>query len=522
MVRQFVCPVAIVLIALAGIGGLLMTSEQTQNAVAEKEVIIQADSQVEPGSVLKEREQRLNDINFILASRVPQISERGLKPAQIDPAPWFDPALDDLYQQIKKQKLAIRFPHDHETFAIWVGNPVRIVDGKKIFQHTESLKESIPLINQLPFPVKIWFYGTRDQANPELGECIETLSGISNLNAVKFSYCRINDRGYAALRNLPKLTDLEILYSDLDEAGLEQITQIKNLQRLSVNFGTEKVSGPALDKVTELPELEELKVIASLQPDEIAVFWKKLTACKKLVSVDVDCGGMNQKMMISFLKEGDRQKLREWKIHTECPGKALANALALAPNLEVLTVSSGKAAEISYLLDQESKHHPRLRELTIGWETGVHLKGDQARKGLSLLARFPNLQKVHVPIVLPEPKALQPLTRLSQLESFYCRDLNLNQETLLQLAQMPGLKKLKVDRLEFGRESAHILPWLTNVEQIEINDPTTLTDERLTLLATMPRLTELKWCDIAIREPVPLSEEARSAFQHIKFDVCEK
>ena len=42
MVRQFVCPIAIVLIALAGIGGLLMTSEQTQNAVAEKEVIIQA------------------------------------------------------------------------------------------------------------------------------------------------------------------------------------------------------------------------------------------------------------------------------------------------------------------------------------------------------------------------------------------------------------------------------------------------------------------------------------------------
>ncbi len=522
MLRQFVCPVAVVLIALAGIGGFLMTSEHSQNAVAEKEVTLQADSQLESGAVVKEREQRLTDINLILASRVPQISERGLKQAPLEQAPWFNPALDSLYQQIRDQGLAIRFPHGNRNFAIWVGNPQTVVDGKKVFQHTEVLKKSIPLINQLPFPVKIWFYGTRDQSNPELGECIEVLSGISNLNAVKFSYCRFNERGYTALRNLPELTDLEILYSNLDDAGLEQITQNKKLRRLSINLGKKKISSAALESVTQLPDLEDLKLIVSLEPDEITRFWEKLTACTNLVDVEVNCGGMTQEMMIHFLKDGDRQKLRSWKIFTECPGKALANALSLAPNLEVLRASSGKAAEISYLLEQAVKNHPHMRELAIGWESGVHLQDDRARKALSLLACFPNLERVHVPIVLPEPKALQPLTRLSQLQYFYCKDLNLNQETLLQLAQMPSLNKLQVDSLELGRESAHLLPWLTNVEQIEINDPTTLTDERLTLLATMPRLTKLKWCDIAIKGPVPLSEEARSAFQHIRFDVCEK
>jgi len=277
-----------------------------------------------------------------------------------------------------------------------------------------------------------------------------------------------------------------------------------------------------LGKVTELPALEDLKLIVSLEQKEIPGFWKKLTACSNLVSVEVDCGWMNQKILIEFLKKGDRQKLREWKIYTECPREELANALALAPNLEVLRVPSGTTLETSYLLEQVSKNHPRMRVLAIGWESGAHLQGDQARKALSLLACFPHLEKFHVPISLPEPKALQPLTRLSQLERFYCRDLNLDQQTLLQLAQMPRLKKLKVGALKFGRESAHILPWLSNVEQIEIIDPTTLTDERLTLLATMPRLAKLKWCDIAITEPVPLSEEARSRFQHIKFDVCEK
>tara|TARA_R110002111_G_scaffold108086_1_gene166741 strand:- start:38359 stop:39927 length:1569 start_codon:yes stop_codon:yes gene_type:complete len=522
MFRQFVCPVVVVLIALAGIGGFLMTSEHSRNAVAEKEVTVEPVSQVEPGSVVKEREQRLTDINLILASRVPQISERGLKQTQIEQTPWLDPALDSLYQQIRNQQLAIRFPRGDEKFAIWVGNPESIVDGKKVFQHTEALKKSVPLINQLPFPVKIWFYGTRDQSNPELGECIEVLSAIPNVNAVKFSYCRINERGFAALQNLPKLTDLEILYSNLDDAGLEQITQIKNLHRVSINLRKKKVSASALEKITELPDLEDLKLIVSLEPDEITSFWEKLTGCTKLVSVDVHCGGMTQEMMIHFLEEGDRQKLRSWKIYSECPGKALANALSLAPNLEVLKASSGKAAEIIYLLEQAAKHHPRMRTLAIGWESGVHLQGDQTRQALSLLACFPNLEHVHVPMILPEPKALQPLTRLSQLQYFYCKNLNLNQETLLQLAQMPSLKKLQVDSLELGRESAHLLPWLTNVERIEINDPTTLTDERLTLLATMPRLTKLKWCDIAIKEPVPLSEEARSAFQHIRFDVCEK
>lgn len=522
MVRQFIYPVAAVLIALAGIGGFLVNSEHPQNAVAEKEVTIQPGSQVESGSVLKEREQQLNDINLILASRVPQLSEQKFKQPPVEQTPWLDPALDDLYQQIRNQKLSIRFPRDEEKFAIWVGNPVSIIDGKEVFQHTEALKKAIPLINQLPFPVKIWFYGTRDESNPKLGECVELLEGVSNLSAIKFSYCQLDERGYAALGKLSNLTDLEILYSNLDEVGLEQILQNKKLRRLSAHFGTRKISSQALGKVAELPVLETLKVIVSLEQKEVAGFWKKLTTCSNLVSVEVDCGWMNQKMLVDFLKKGDRQKLREWKIYTECPRKELANALALAPNLEVLRVPSGNTLETSYLLEQVSKNHPRIRALAIGWESGAHLQGDQARKALSLLACFPNLEKFQVPITLPEPKALQPLTRLSQLESFYCRDLNLDQQTLLQLAQMPGLKKLKVGALKFGRESAHILPWLSNVEQIEIIDPTTLTDERLTLLATMPRLAKLKWCDIAITEPVPLSDEARSRFQHIKFDVCEK
>lgn len=522
MIRQFVYPLAVVLIALAGIGGFLVNSEHSQNAIAEKEVTVPTESQVESGAVLKAREQQLNDINLILANRVPHLSAQHSQQAPVKQTPWLDPALDGLYQQIRNQKLSIRFPRKGESFAIWVGNPVEIVDGKKVYQHAEALKKAIPLIKQLPFPVKIWFYGTRDQSNPELGECVELLEGVSNLNAIKFSYCRLDERGFAALGNLSNLTDLEILYSNVDDAGLEQILKNKKLRRLNVHFGTRKVSSQALGKVTELPALEDLKVIISLEQKEVAGFWKKLTTCSNLVAVEVDCGWVNQKMMVDFLKKGDRQKLRKWKIYSECPREEFANALALAPNLEVLRVPSGTTLETSYLLEQVSKNHPRMRVLAIGWESGKHLQGDQARKALSLLARFPHLQKFHVPISLPEPKALQPLTRLSQLESFYCRDLNLDQETLLQLAQMPGLKKLKVGALKFGRESAHTLPWLSNVEQVEIIDPTTLTDERLTLLATMPRLAKLKWCDIAITEPVPLSDEARSRFQHIKFDVCEK
>ncbi len=67
---------------------------------------------------------------------------------------------------------------------------------------------------------------------------------------------------------------------------------------------------------------------------------------------------MNQKILIEFLKKGDRQKLREWKIYTECPREELANALALAPNLEVLRVPSGTTLETSYLLEQVSKITP--------------------------------------------------------------------------------------------------------------------------------------------------------------------
>lgn len=522
MFRQLICPVVAVIIALVGIGGFLVNSEKSNRAVTEKEVTDQGDAQESVRSGLNQQEQRLDDINLLLASRISKRSPPALNQSQIEQAPWLDPSLDSIYQQIRNQKLSIRFPTGQESFVIWVGNPRKTVNGKKVYQHAEVLKKTIPLINQLPFPVRIWFYGTRDQSNPELDECIESLAGVSNLAGIKFSYCHINERGYTALQNLANLTNLEVLYSNLSNAGLEKIVQNKNLRRLHLNLGRTKLSSPVLEKLTELPALEDLKVIGLLEPEKVASFWEKLTACQTLVCVEVDFGSVTQKMMIDFLKGPHREKLKKLKIYEIFPQQKLANALICAPNLEVLKMPSGKPAAMIYLLEQLSKHHSHIKSLAIGWDAGDHLQGDQARIALGLLACFPDLKEFHVPVSLPEPSALQPLTRLEHLEYFYCQNLNLDQETLLLLAQMPILKKLTVDSLEFDQGSAHVLPWLSNMQHLEIRDPMTLTDERLSLLATIPHLSKLKWCDIALKEPIPLTEEARARYQYIEFDVCRK
>lgn len=523
MFRQLIFPAAIVVIALVGIGSFLVNTEKSNNAVAEKKDLPPSISELQPELTLNEREQQLNDINLILASRVPQFTGGTPDKTRLTETPWLDPALDDIYQQLRNLKLSIRFPYDDETFAIWVGNPYKIVNGKKVYEHSEVLKKAVPLINQLPFPVRIWFYGTRDESNPELGECIESLASVSKLGGIKFSYCRINEQGYKALQTLPNLTNLEILRSFLTDAGFNQIVQNKKIRRLHTTFGNQKISSQTVDKITELPELENLKLVVTLDPQSTSSFWKKLSACETLVDLDVDCGSVTRKMLVNFLKEGDHQRLHKWRISGVFPQKELANTLALAPNLEDLHLPSGSMTDTSYLLEQLSKHQPHMRSLSIGWSGGEnYLKGDDARTALSQLARFPNLETFFVPIQLPDPEALQPLIRLRYLEDFYCKNLNLNQATLLELAQMPSLRKLTVDSLEFGQEAAHILPWLSNVEQIEINNPTTLTDARLSLLATMPHLTELKWCDITLKEPIPLTDKARSRFQYINFDVCKK
>ncbi|WP_339732789.1 hypothetical protein [uncultured Gimesia sp.] len=522
MLRQFICPVAAVLIALAGIGGLLVSSDHSQKAVAEKQNSSEPAVAPQTDSDFKQREQRLNEINLLLACRAPQFS--GKPPAATPKAtpPWLDPALDDLFQQIKRKRVRLWFPRNKEPFSIWVGNPAQTVDGKKVYQHTAVLKNVIPLVNQLPFPVRIWFYGTRDQTNPELGECIETLSEVKQLAGVKFSMCRINERGYTALRNMPNLTNLEIIRSHLNEAALAQIIQAERLRRLHLDFGNHQVSLQAAEKVLALPLLEDLKLHVELPAKDVTPFWKKMARCSQLTAVEIDLGSVTQNAMLSFLKNGDRQNLRKWIIREIFPRKPLADALALAPHLEVLKVPSGKADEISYLLEQVAAHQPRMKQLVIGWDTGNHLSGDQSRTALKLLTNFPNLERCHIPIDLPEPAALQPLTRLTHLEYFYCKNLNLDQDTLLLLAQMPTLKRLEVNKLQFDQGVAHLLPWLSNVENIKIKDPTTLTDERLELLATLPRLSKLKWCDIAIKEPIPLTDAARARYPQIEFDVCGK
>lgn len=523
MFRNLTCVGAILLIALAGIGCFLLTSESSQNAVAEKQSAAPEPAiilQTEPRAL--ERTRRLEEINQILASRVPRLTAGTGSTKAGGKEYWQDPALGRIYQQIQNQRLTLWFPRNGEPFSIWVGNPETKVDGKKVYQHAQALKRAIPYINQLPFPVRVWFYGTRDQSNPELGKCVETLTGIEKLHSVKFSYCRINPRGYAALRGLPQLTDLEILHSHLDETALNHITQIQQLRRLHLSFGDQKISTAAAEQLLDLPELEDFKLQIRLEPGEVNRFWKKLSGCSSLVSLEVDCGTVSQEMMLSFLKKGDHQRLRNWTIRGQIPHGKLADLLTLAPHLETLKVPSGSPEEMLYLLERLAEHHPRLRSLTMGWDSGAHLKGKQARQALQLLSAFSQLQQVHIPIVLPEVHALEPLTRLSLLENFYCRNLNLNQETLFYLAQMPSLQRLSVHSLSFADESAHLLPWLSHVETIEIENPETLNNKRLSLLASMPELRELKWCDITTKKTAPITDEVKARYPFIKFSDCDQ
>ena len=523
MFRQLTLISTIVVIALAGIGCFLLSSDSTQNAVADK----QQDSPAPPLKLqsdprVLERTRKLEEINQILASRVPHITETAGTSHTHETETWQDPALERIYQKIRNQKLTIWLPRNDEPFSIWVGNPQKTIDGKKVFNHTEALTNAIPHINQLPFPVRIWFYGTRDQSNPELGACVETLTKIEKLHGVKFSYCRISQRGYEALHDLPQLTDLEILHSHLDETALKHIAELAQLRRLHLSFGDQKMSTIAAEQLLNLSELEDFKLQIHLEPKEVGRFWKKLAGCESLVKLEVDCGKVSQDMMYHFLKKGDHQRLKNWTIRERIPRQKLADALALAPNLEVLKVPSGSPEEMEYLLERLAVQNTKLRSLTIGWDTGEHLKGKQARKALQLLSAFPNLQQVHIPVKLPDIDSLEPLTRLHQLESFYCRNLNLHQRTLIYLARMPALKQLSVRALSFSDESAHLLPWLSHVETLEIEYPQTLTNKRLTLLATMPELRELKWCDIGSEQSAALTDEVKARYPFIKYSVCGK
>lgn len=523
MFRQLTCVATVLLIALAGMGCFLLTSDSTQNAVANKQPVApEPELKLQTDPRVSERTRRLEEINRILASRVPHLSAVPNTSDSRENESWQSPELERIYQQIRNQQLTIWYPRNEEPLSIWVGNPGKKVDGEKVYQHTQALKAAIPYINQLPFPVRIWFYGTRDQSNPELGKCIETLTGIEKLHSVKFSYCRISPRGYAALRGLPQLTDLEILHSHLDETALKHIAQIKQLRRLHLSFGDQKISTVAAEQLLELSELEDFKLQIRLESKEVGRFWKKMSGCSSLVSLEVDCGKVNQDMMYQFLKHGDHQRLKSWTIRDYIPRKKLADALVLAPNLEVLRVPSGSAEEMEYLLQRLAEHHPQLRILTIGWDSGMHLKGKQARQALQLLSAFPQLQQVHVPIVLPDVNSLEPLTRLSQLEHFYCKNLNLHQTTLFYLAQMPSLKSLSVRSLSFSDESSHLLPWLSHVETIEIENPETLNNKRLSLLATLPELRELKWCNIATNKTDSLTDEVKARYPFIKYSVCGK
>jgi hypothetical protein len=118
--------------------------------------------------------------------------------------------------------------------------------------------------------------------------------------------------------------------------------------------------------------------------------------------------------------------------------------------------------------------------------------GDSVPKLVAAISGLTNLDELLVPLRIESPRLLEPLTRMPHLRRVQVEGLVLNRAALAILGRMSHLNDITVESLDFGPESAHLLPWLT-VRWIHIEQPVTLTDERAYLLALCPQLESVTW-----------------------------
>jgi hypothetical protein len=146
-------------------------------------------------------------------------------------------------------------------------------EGMKAFAGLKSLK-------RLGFD----HWGWKIAKNSMLGSGLVHLAGLTNLQAVRFGGCRIDDRACEALAKVKSLESIDFFHSQVRDAGIGALKALPKLRviTLSPQFDP-RITDQALVHLGEIKTLEEIVIHETwLTYENGFVHLKKLTALKKM------------------------------------------------------------------------------------------------------------------------------------------------------------------------------------------------------------------------------------------------
>ena len=329
-----------------------------------------------------------------------------------------------------------------------------------------------------------------------LKEAAQHSEDRATIAELSLSSSHFDDEVWTAISNLETLNSIELSYTSINDEQFERICGNENIQRVTIESPRNTLSSASIQKVLHLPQLKHLQLgsLNSLVNVEgINRLWKPLGQKRGFESLVVVLDSQQLDGFRDFLEGPVKKSLKKLIVHSQ--PVQFPTWVGHYPRLEELTISLKRSKYptlVEPLLKMEHAF-PRLKKLKLSVLGGYPYDERQIGEVLTDVSRLEDLESLELQMEAKGEINLEPLTRVAGLKHLAGLKFDLNRTTLHQLTRMPRLETIHVNGLEFGSESAHLLPWLTNLEYIYIEKAETLNTSRFEMLATIPQLSRLEY-----------------------------
>ncbi|WP_437192875.1 leucine-rich repeat domain-containing protein [Planctomicrobium sp. SH527] len=277
------------------------------------------------------------------------------------------------------------------------------------------------------------------------------LEGTPQLKELNLRRCtNVDDAGLVALKYVPNLERLLLLYTRVTSAGLEQVAQLKKLRLLDLR-GCMQVGDAGLAHLTGLSELIEIKLRSYSVTD---AGMKSLGELKKLRGISLEDCGVGDAGMEALKPLKDLRSLNVMRTVVGDKGLAAFAEMALT--------------ELN------------LRDTAV---TGSGLSALTSAKG--------TLKSLDVSEIRISNEGLAPIAEFTKLESLNLWNGSLNDEGIALLAPLTELKNINLESCrEVTSDSADHLVKFTKLESINLAE-TGFDDAGLQILTGLKNLKNI-------------------------------
>jgi hypothetical protein len=259
------------------------------------------------------------------------------------------------------------------------------------------------------------------------------ISKLNNLRRLSIGQSVISEAGYARLKTLTRLVDLDLSHSNVTDAALCNLSGLDQLETLSL-FRT-RISNAGLRYLVDLPGLRELDIGDTKVDDEGVQVLREM---QQLRSVALLGSGITRVGFCELERALPEREFRPWRTESMLSGRLVCQGRSFGPGQ-----FAERASEREKALRRILELGCNLRENQQGKVVEAWLCVGQATETFDLLGELNSVETLHLDFDASDSKPIMfaKLATLKELDLSHC---GLSEAGWMNVGRLSQLRKLNL------------------------------------------------------------------------------